>query len=298
MANTPRPSIEDPYHVNSSAIWKPLTIRNMPELPPDHMALIPTPSGMQTFSLDFIQATFGGESWSPGMFFIPKNALRCSLPGRTYYLLDARYDPYLPSHPGEHGAKLTPFFNENPLNDAADDIAYTDVPLFICASPSSVDPNKGRYVYFGHYSQTRWSDRLDFDRLTENVSRDVKMYWAEELSARGRAQWLTEALKKYFWPKPTYKGSILKTFPAEGTPVYQKVMSQFKTFMQEMADWEEEAKENVESLKKEDILEAFDREDANDFPGLRLFWEYLQCVGWKHDFYQYLLKEARTCPNP
>jgi hypothetical protein len=35
------------------------------------------------------------------------------------------------------------------------------------------------------------------------------------------------------------------------------------------------------------------QEDANDPPGLRLWWEYLHCDGWDLGFYNMLLKLKR-----
>ena len=46
----------------------------------------------------------------------------------------------------------------------------------------------GRSDASGNYSQTRWSDKLDYDRMVEQVPREVKTYWAEELSSQGRME--------------------------------------------------------------------------------------------------------------
>ncbi|KAF2180619.1 hypothetical protein K469DRAFT_794354 [Zopfia rhizophila CBS 207.26] len=303
-ANTPLPSIEDPYHTQSGKAWKPLTVRNFPPLPMDTLSMIPAATSMQTFSYDFLKNAFGGISWSPGLNYIPPAPGPCILRNRTYYTLDAKNEPYLPEVPGTHGAKLTAFFNSNleEVDGEEAEASYEDVPMFVCSTGYAV-ADKKRYVYFGHYSQTRWSDKLDYDRIAEDVPHDVKMYWAEELSATGRPEWVTQALMKHFWPKPEYVGRLFGSDVADGSVVgdedkdYQKVMADVKTYVEELKVWEKDARIKVGLIKREFILEAFEMADADDPPALRLWWEYLRCVGWDRAFYSMLVELQARNPN-
>lgn len=45
--------------------------------------------------------------------------------------------------------------------------------------------------------------------MNDVVPHAVKQYWAEELSSPSRADWITEALKKHFFPMPEYDGAIV-----------------------------------------------------------------------------------------
>ncbi|KAF2002270.1 hypothetical protein P154DRAFT_431291 [Amniculicola lignicola CBS 123094] len=243
---------------------------------------------MVTFSADFLHNQLGGITWSPGLNYIPPNSTTPSLvKNRSYYTLDAGVEPYLPKGPGEHGAKLTAFFNTNPsdIYEEAEEDSFDETPLFACATPWATEKDQRRYVYFGNYSQTRWSDKLDYDRMIECVPAHVKQYWAEELAAKGRPKWVTEALMKHFWPKPVYDGAI--TVPADDSD--DKMMRDIKFYITELKAWEKEARLKVNLIKKEDILKAFDTADADDPPALRLWWEYLQCAGWDKNFYDMLV---------
>ena len=113
------------------------------------------------------------------------------LRNRTYYQIDPGNEPYLPKAPGEHGAKLTAFFNKAPEEEfghlfADDANSYDDVPMFILKDK--------RYVYYGNYSQTRWSDKLDHDTMTTRVPDHVKNFWAEELTSPVREKWVKKTL--------------------------------------------------------------------------------------------------------
>jgi hypothetical protein len=254
----------------SSTGWQPLYIRQIPPLDPTDAAMIPSVSEMATFSSDFLRNTFGGTVWSPGLNYIisldgPAGGAPCILPNRTYYTLDHKFEPYLPKQPGDHGAKLTPFFNQNPeevypLQDQ-DGTSFTNVPMFVM-TPSSAGRN--RYVYFGNYSQTRWSDKLDYDRMVEHVPHIVKEYWADELSAVGRPEWLTEQLKKHFFPKPEYNGSLFgggaegSVTTDEEAKIEKVVEEDVKFYVQELKTWEKESTAKVKFIKKEFILQAFE----------------------------------------
>lgn len=265
----PVPSVEDPYN-QSGGTWKPLAIRRLESLPKENLLRIPPATKTVTFTWDFLRSAFGGSQWSPGLYYIPPSHGPCILPGRTYYALDASYEPYLPEQPGAHGAKLTAFFNSNPEEVDGDDAgaAYSGVPLFICASPYSVEKNTRRYTYFGTYSQNRWSDKLDYDRMVEEVPNKVKMYWAEQLSEIGRPRWVTEALRKHFWPKPEYEGAMLGSSVSTGSVPNEdeersKVLEDLEVHINELKDWEKESGMKVKLLKMENILEAFEKVRGN-----------------------------------
>ncbi|KAF2714288.1 hypothetical protein K504DRAFT_473380 [Pleomassaria siparia CBS 279.74] len=291
-----KPSIEDAFHVTSSAGWRPLFIQQLPPLHPTAVDMIPPIANMVAFSADFLRNTFGGCIWSPGLNYIEsKDNSPCILPNRTYYTLDCRYEPYLPKQAGEHGAKLTPFFNENP-EDAFDDensgTSFESVPMFVM-TPGTLARN--RYVYFGNYSQTRWSDKLDRERMVEHVPNAVKQYWAEELSAVGRPEWITEEMKKHFWPKPVYEGRLFGSQAdasidaKEEAATEKKVERDVKAYVKELKAWEKHSDLKVKLIKKDFVLDAFDAADADEPRGLRLWWEYLQCVDWSRDLYETLV---------
>ncbi|KAF2469657.1 uncharacterized protein BDR25DRAFT_228164 [Lindgomyces ingoldianus] len=270
----------------------------------EEITAIPPPAEMISFTPDFLRNTFGGETWSPGLIYIRPSSSTCILKNRAYYLLDATYEKYLPKEPGTHGAKMTPFFNVNPEEVFSEETecSFENVPLFICTSSWAIG-DKRRYVYFGNYSQTRWSDKLDYDRMKDDVSDSVKTYWAEELSAVGRAEWVTKALMKHFFPKPEYEGAMFRIectddgMSVDEEKELQKVMRDVKDYVMELSEWEKEARMKVSMIKKEFILQAFERADADDPPALRLWWEYLQCTGWDRGFYDLLVTMQARNPN-
>ncbi|KAF2877378.1 hypothetical protein BDV95DRAFT_589974 [Massariosphaeria phaeospora] len=285
--------------------WMPHYIRSLPGLSPSVASTIPITNNMQTFSADFIRNQLDGMLWSPGMYFIPPTPQNstCMLPDRTYYTLDPKNEPYLPKHPGQHGAKLTAFFNGNPDDEFynrldAEINPYENVPMFILMKDTT---NRDRYVYFGHYSQTRWSDKLSYDEITSVVPHHVKQYWAAELSAAGRPAWVTNQLMKHFFPKPEYEGRMPDDL-AEGsvsnddeTKQEEHVLRDVKKYVQALKSWEKDARLKTQLIKKEFVLQAFERADADDPPALRLWWEYLQCVDWKTDFYDLMVTlQSRT----
>lgn len=262
-------SVTGLHGTQSDRPWKPLAVTSFRPLAREVVDNIPSVAEMQTFSIDFLINEFGGIMWSPGLMFIPPTPPSPSmLKNRTYYTLDARNEPYLPKTPGEHGAKLTAFFNDNPEEvypDAAMGCSFEEVPMFIAYSSHTLNKTKDcRYVYFGHYTQTRWSDKLDYDRMVEQVPQNVKEYWATQLSAMGRDEWVTEALKKHFFPKPEYTGQ-LPSEVAEGSVSREEqdkndelVIRDLKRYMKELRAWEKDATLKTRLIKKDDILRAFD----------------------------------------
>lgn len=273
---------------------------------------------MITFKLDFLHNTLGGISWSPGLMYINSNSAPPMLRNRTYYMIDETHEPYLPKAAGEHGAKLTAFFNKAPEeefdNFSEGTNSYTDVPMFLQVTP-------GRYTYFGNYSQTRWSDKLDNDTMKAHVPKEVKDHIAKDLTDVPREAWATRELKKHFFPRPDYEGAIL--LPAsDDTTIHsvneenhnKQVASDVKDYVQELVEWKREANMKTAMIKADFVLSAFEavrhlhlfffdkvstdvvQADADDPPALRLWWEYLECVDWKLDFYNMLV--ALQARNP
>ncbi|KAF2489247.1 hypothetical protein BU16DRAFT_472045 [Lophium mytilinum] len=295
-------------------------VRNLAPLPESKISIIPPTTKTMTFTLDFIRGFLGGIEWSPGLFYVPPSHGRSVLPTRTFYLLDGTHQPYLPVGPGAHGALLTAFFNENPEEYDGDEAgaAYNDVPVFICNSqytrqigyPFQQELNgatppgregkhlQTRYTYYGTYSQTRWSDKLDYDRLQEDVPQSTKMHIAETLAEVGRPEWVTEALMKHLFPKPEYEVTAnlgTRTNITEDSEDEDAVAGQIQhdvaSYLRKLESWEKDSRMKIKLLKKENILEAFEKPDVDDPPGLRLFWEYLECVGWDRGFYNTLVEQ-------
>jgi hypothetical protein len=237
--------------------WKPCSIRNLLPL----VGLdIPAPSKTVTFSHDFLQAAFNGVEWSPGLFFTPISAGQCILPSRTYYAINATYEPYLPDKPGSHGAKLTAFFNNVESTDGT--AAYENVPLFISAAKGGATRfAENQYVYFGTYSQKRWSDKLDYDRIRDCVPDETKRYWAEQLADPARPQWVTQALMRQFVPMPEYDGILPNSVANGSLPSGEDLGAQMdkdvRSFIKELQYWEKDARLQVSLLKSDNILEAF-----------------------------------------
>ncbi|KAL5119212.1 hypothetical protein ACEQ8H_002923 [Pleosporales sp. CAS-2024a] len=280
-------------------VWKPHFLTN---LAPLELAT-KIPASLVTFHPQFLEEILGGTDWSPGLKFIVPGPGTCILKNRSYFLLDPSTEPYLPARPGQHGAKLTAFFNENPEavhGDMFDGVtSYENVPMFVEV------PGSGRYMYFGNYSQTRWSDRLDMDTMTNRVPQHVKEFWATELTSAIRPQWVTEELKKHFFRKPEYDGRMFAAQEADTATVTseeevklnERMEKDVRRYVEELRDWEREASMKTAMIKKEFILDAFKAADADEPPALRLWWEYLECVDWRHDFYNLLVtlqsREAR-----
>ncbi|KAH7379454.1 hypothetical protein BKA66DRAFT_512961 [Pyrenochaeta sp. MPI-SDFR-AT-0127] len=274
--------------------WKPHYLSSLSALPSDILRKIPT-TEMVTFHPDFINNTLDGLAWSPGLRYI-KGRGTCLLKNRTYYILDPRNEPFLPKSPGEHGAKLTAFFNQAPeekfgdLEDGAN--SYEDVPMFVEVK----EHGRVRYMYYGNYSQTRWSDKLDYDTMMARIPQGVKEYWATELTAVTREDWVTEELKKHFFKMPEYSGRLFAapndetTITAEEEVIQtEKMTKDVKKYVVDLREWEREATMKTAMIRKDFILQAFETADADDPPALRLWWEYLQCVDWRKDFYDVLV---------
>jgi len=221
-------------------------------------------------------SVLGGTEHSPGLYYVPLSHGVSTLPGRTFYVMDRTHEPYLPKAPGHHGAKLTALFNSATDNPAEGIPCYDNVPLFITTGGKE-------YVYFGTYSQLRWSDKLDYDRMIEAVPHDVKMYHAELLADPARPKWVTEQLMNHFWPKPVYDGRIpmdqglLLTPTGSADAGGAAEDKEMNGYLAELKAWEKDAKLKVGLLKKEAILEQF---EAVSFPiSLPCLWlRFITCV--------------------
>lgn len=268
--------------------WNPAAVLEMP------IKRITVPDHMETFSFDFIRATFGGDYWSPGFYFVPTHSI---LPSKAYWIVDATHEPFLPTQPGTHGAKLTVFFNEtiSGEGEAPDADNYNNVPVFIKTQ------GKDEYSYFGNYSQLRFSDKVGYDTIASVIPKSVLQHHAERLAETGRPAWVTESLREHFWPKPKYIGPI-PTDSAISSPapsvqggssatagMEEHVMKGLVAYAAELKDWEKDSRIRVNHLTKEGILKAFSLADAEEEPGLRLYWEYLQCRCWDNGFYKMLV---------
>ncbi|KAH6872455.1 hypothetical protein BKA58DRAFT_456006 [Alternaria rosae] len=278
------------------AAWNPYHLTTLPAF----SGQLPTGNATVTFHPDFLANTLGGASWSPGLRFVSGKG-PCILKNRTYYQLDPENEPYLPKAPGDHGAKLTAFFNKAPEEEYGnlldeDSNSYEDVPMFVLVGK--------RYMYHGNYSQTRWSDKLDYDTMTARVPQHVKNYWAEELTSSTREKWVTEELKKHFFRKPEYSGRLFAasdhgtTVDSEEEVVLTKQLAKdVRKYVEELREWEREANMKTAMIKKQSILEAFDASDMDEAPALRLWWEYLECVDWRKDFYELLVTLQARMPG-
>ncbi|GHU33327.1 hypothetical protein FACS1894166_08650 [Bacilli bacterium] len=240
-----------------------------------------------TFTWEFLHLQLGGAQYSPGLYLTsPTPLLRSGK--RTYWLLESHFEPYAPRQPGAHGAKLTAFFNDTPPTSGepldADD--YSDVPLFI-----SLGEGQG-YQYLGQYSQPRYSDVLSHSELYERVPLHVREYWAAQLADPQRPEWVTEQLREHFWPKPTYAGPIPRGSAAT-TPLAEECDGMEKAldvWLKGFCDWEKDSRLKVSLLSEGALMEMWGKSDLDVEKGLRLWWEYLECVGFDEGLYGELVE--------
>lgn len=288
--------IVTPIPVNE--LWIPLAIRQMPPTQP-----VPV-QNPETFAFDLLKSELGGQEWSPGFYFIKTSTSTSApkLPIRSYWILESEFEPFLPNEPGHHGAKLTAFFNETVglgEGQAPTEDDYDNVPVFICNK--AVGTKKGEYRYFGHYRQTRYSDKVDMDHLLSDIPEKVRRYHAEQLADTGRPAWVTEALKQHFWPRDEYFGPV-PTDSAINTPkseaaatdcsgvVEKRVLDSLMDYANDLKEREKEANLKVSLLTADSLMQAFSKADADEEPGLRLNLEYFQFLQYEQGFYDYLVQ--------
>ncbi|KAI7367113.1 hypothetical protein KC328_g18352, partial [Hortaea werneckii] len=216
------------------------------------------------------------------------------------------FEPFLPSAPGQPGAKITAFFNDtlpdsderkgvNGRSAAPTEDDYLHTPIFISPDPLDVPADERRYTYFGHYGQKRFSDRIGYDTLREMIPERVLRFWAESLASPERPGWITRQLMRVFWPRPVYEGPVFAEDAGETGSVGsgseevedgdERVICALRGYARELAEWEKEARERVGLLKPEDLLDSFEMSDAAAQPGLRLWWEYFEFVEFDRGFY-------------
>lgn len=281
--------------------WKPFAVDQM------------RPSGIkvpathtEAFTWEHIHRQFRGEQYSPGLYLVkPTNRSKPALlSGRTYWLLESSYEPFAPSKPGAHGAKLTAFFNDtmDGHGNAPADSEYLDVPVFVGLSG---DGEAQEYTYMGTYSQNRFSDKLSHSELHQHIPKKVLEYWAETLSDKDRPRWVTEQLIEHFWPKPKYEGPI-PTDPAVTTPttsvtetanpesaLEKRVARSLEKYAQDLKQWRKEAEMRVGLLTKDALMGSWNKSDIDAEPGLRLWWEYLECTGYDEQLYNGLVARKK-----
>ncbi|KAK3109642.1 hypothetical protein LTR53_016888, partial [Teratosphaeriaceae sp. CCFEE 6253] len=250
--------------LSATPIQQPLAVRLMPPTPVPSIPATHT----QTFSWPLLTRELGGEKWSPGFYYIPSpppphdthntnpDPAADRFPCSAYWLLERGIDAFLPTLPGQHGARLVPFADATPAlpgSGSGGEADYQDVPLFI------MDPDAqgglGEYVYYGQYSQKRYSDRLSFDEVMAGfVGAELRAYWAETLADAARPAWITEALRTHFWPRPAYTGPLptddkvgspTPPVAVEGLPDVQlekQVLRGLAAYARELGDWDADAR--------------------------------------------------------
>ncbi|PPJ49664.1 hypothetical protein CBER1_02201 [Cercospora berteroae] len=274
---------------SSAPSWRPMAIRKLPTKSVSDKAALHN----EVFSWDFLRDLLGGKEWSPGFYF--NSSKDCILPTKGYWLVDLTHEPFMPRNPGEHGAKLTAFFNETLAGDygAPDEMNYKDTPVFVSSDGGKM------YRYVGKYSQNRYSDKVGYDTMMEHIPQSVLKFHAEQLAQVGRPKWITTCLKNHFWPKPIYEGPV----PTESedaaaeiskSGIDRKVTKALEAYANELEEWEKSSSVKVNLLEASTILKAFNTEDVLSEPGLRLWWEYLECVGYEDAFYDMLVKLSQA----
>nr|OQN98481.1 hypothetical protein B0A51_19032 [Rachicladosporium sp. CCFEE 5018] len=254
----------------------------------------------ESFSWEFLYKALGGTQCSPGFNVVSAFSQSTSLlgSGRTYWLLDAEYEPFAPTRAGEHGAKLTAYFNDDALpggGDLDNAVDYANVPVFVAAEGGD------GYIYMGHYSQTRYSDMLSHSE-TLRLPSPVLEYWASQLADPKRPDWVTEKLRLWFWPKPVYDGPLPPS-EADDTTLTSvavqtrehKVERALGDYMQELRNWEKDSRIKVSRLiRKETLMALWHNSDLDEEKGLRLWWEYLECVGYDEKFFKNLIAAKKS----
>jgi hypothetical protein len=256
----------------------------------------------QTFTWEELHRYLGGAQYSPSLYLASNDFENRILKGKTFWLLEAQIEPFAPKAPGQHGAKLTAFFNDSPTENglAPEEEDYASVPVFICLAEGQ------GYTYLGTYSQTRYSDKLSHSELCQHVPQHVLKYWAVVLADPGRPAWVTEQLIVHFWPAPTYAGSIptdvAVATPATGeshpkdpeAPLEKRVVRALEEFAHELREWKKESQLKVQLLTEEALMEMWKKSDLDEEKGMRPWLEYLECVGFDEEFYQKLVVAKRS----
>lgn len=261
--------------------YEPAAVRSFPTLKDMPLAQQPFSKDKEltSFPKDFILNLLGGSEYSPGLYYpainAPTSQIGALVNHKSYYLIDAFEDPFVPKKAGDHGAKLTVVMRAL----KTEKMVY-DAPLFVHTGEKD-EASQNMYQYLGHYSQTRWSDRLDYDRIQEVVPESVKKYWAYMLANKDKPQWMKEELMKALIPKPEFEGDISDS--SDGTASSFEPHSEgdaedgdskkatkskasltrakmdMQTYLEDLQAWKEEAETTMKSLTEEGVMEAFDR---------------------------------------
>ncbi|CAK4031995.1 Hypothetical predicted protein [Lecanosticta acicola] len=296
-ASTPEAVKQGPIENTASAkqAWIPYAVRQMPQ-PPSGI-----PASSETFSFEHIQDVLEGKEWSDGFYFITKDVKAPKLESRAYWILEEDHEPYLPKQPGEHGAKLTAVLNNSPADSGHFPMAknYLNCPVFIRAKGES------EYRYYGQYSQNRFSDKLDYDHLMDEVPDHVLRYWADQLGAVGRPEWVTRELMVAIFDPPKYQGAV-PTDSAVNTPdtlatadnsagaLERCVLQDLENYAWQLKDWEKDARIKAELLDADAIYKSFTYCDMGWQTGLRLHWEYLECIEYSSKFENMMVGFKKT----
>jgi hypothetical protein len=295
VAPEPKTQVTDVEHQDILAVWRPHAISQI-------TPLIITAANDQTFTWEDLHRYLGGAQYSPGLYLASNDFENSILKGKTFWLLEAQLEPFAPKAPGQHGAKLTAFFNDSPTENGLvpEEEDYSNVPLFIC-------PAEGKgYTYLGTYSQTRYSDKLSHSEVFQRVPEHVLEYWTALLADPERPAWVTEQLIAHFWPAPTYAGPIPTNVaiatPATGAsnprdpeaPLEKRVVRALEEFAHELRDWKKESQLKVQLLTEEALMEMWKKSDLDEEKGMRPWLEYLECVGFDSEFYERLVAAKQT----
>lgn len=162
----------------------PLVIRRLPPPP----AILDIPNNPDDFTFNFLRSSLRGRLQPPCSYVNTNHTTSDQVcPVKAYYAIDAEEEPFLPPIPGKHGAKLKLFM---PEVSEADDYDPKE------ASPLFIKRGRGRgYVYFGTYTQPRYSDRLSYAEMELEVPRSVKDHRAKEVGRSAKPKWIVDAMK-------------------------------------------------------------------------------------------------------
>lgn len=101
--------------------------------------------------------------------------------------------------------------------------------------------------------------------MTTRVPQSVKDFWATELTSPVRQDWVTDALKNHFFKKPEYTGRIYPAEPDASTETTEeevklndKMARDVRAYVEELREWEREARMKTNLVKKQFVLDAFE----------------------------------------
>ncbi|KAI9720192.1 MAG: hypothetical protein M1812_003010 [Candelaria pacifica] len=156
---------------------------------PEIYQSLPFPNEPEEFSPSFLKSVLKGSIMTPSVWY-NKDASALT---EAYYTMNRKNEPYLPSAPGHHGAKLTAV-----MQDPGFDMDV--LPLFI----RSGDPDS-KYIYFGDYTQPRISDPVSWAEQSKLVPYHVRDFWGKDLTRPQQAKWRIDAMAKQLYPEMRLK---------------------------------------------------------------------------------------------